>query len=105
MSAVKQALRQAGIHQKLIAAVETRALRTGRHKTGEFPSNRHNRWTQKPADPQFGTETDCRATFLKLWGMLFCFTTAPAITDPPKIQLDHYTGAPIQPVTDQAPQS
>lgn len=70
MRALDKALRKAGIHTKLIGAVATRALKSGRRKTGEFPSNRANRWSLKVGDPQFGTELDCRIIYLKLWGMI-----------------------------------
>jgi hypothetical protein len=96
MKAVKKGLREAGIHQKLIAAIETRALRTGRRTTGEFPSNRHTRWTRKLADPQHGTELDCRIIFLKLWGMMLCFTNAPKLGAETNARLEEYLGASIR---------
>ena len=96
MRVVKKALREAGIHRKLIAAIETRALRTGRRPTGEFRSNRHTRWTRNLADPQYGTELDCRVIFLKLWGMMLCFINAPKLGTDTNARIEEYLGAPIQ---------
>ena len=103
MTALKKALRKAGIHKKLIGAVETRALKSGRRKTGEFPSNRDPRWSLKPGDPQIGTELDCRLIYLKLWGMILSFANAPEIPPDAKATLEAYLGTPVVPGTYRDP--
>jgi len=97
MTALKKALRKAGVHEKLLGAVETRALKSGRRKTGEFPSNRASRWTLKAGDPQFGTELDCRIIYIKLWGMILSFANAPEVPAETKALLEAYLGAPLAP--------
>ncbi len=99
MRSLNKALRKAGIHTKLLRAVDTRATKSGRRPTGEFESNRDPRWNLKLADPQYGTELDCRIIYLRLWGMIFCFTNAPSIPQDTRMALESYLGTPIVPGT------
>lgn len=45
---VRKALGDAGVPRKLIIAIDTRALRTGRRQTGEYQTNRASRWALVP---------------------------------------------------------
>ena len=83
---VKTALREAGVPSKLLAAITTRALRSGRRQTGRFRSNREPRWHLEPDDPQFGTETDCKTILLRLYATLLEFDGAPT-ADPAVVAL------------------
>lgn len=77
--AVKAAFRSAGCPNKLLAGLETRALKSGRRQTGQFQSNRDPRWTLVTNDPQFGTERDCKIIQLRLMAMLLQFKNPPAV--------------------------
>lgn len=85
---LKKILKQNGFSQKLISAIETRALRSDRRQTGVFQSNRHSRWTlihdhpDHGTDPQYGTEVDCKTILLILLLCTLEFRNAPAIDDP-----------------------
>jgi hypothetical protein len=92
MRALNKALRKAGVHTKLLGAVDTRALKSGRRTTGEYISNRDPRWKLKAGDPQFGSEMDCRIIYLKLWGMILSFNNAPAIPEETRVMLESYLG-------------
>ena len=74
---LKRGLRKIGVPSGLVTAVETRALRSGRRQTGEFRSNRQSRWRLEPGDPQFGTEIDSKAIFVKLLCQILEFQGAP----------------------------
>lgn len=96
--AVKAALRAAGIPSNVLAAIETRALRTGRKLTGPFATNRDPRWSRAPEHPQFGTELDCKIIAVKLFALIFCFDNAPPLGEPLKSRLEaEYIGYPILP--------
>lgn len=97
---VRNALRAAGVPPRIITGIETRALRSGRRLTGQFQSNRNPRWTLQAADPQFGSELDCRIIELRLLGMLLQFEGAPEINEEAKEILEQkYLGSPIVPGT------
>jgi hypothetical protein len=76
---VRTALRTAGVPDKAIASIQTRALRTGRKVTGIHATNRASRWTLVSTHPQYGTERDCKIIFVKLCAQLFCFDGAPKL--------------------------
>jgi hypothetical protein len=76
-AAMKAALRAVGVPKKVISAIETRALRTGRKITGQFATNRDPRWELSPDHPQYGTERDCKIILVKLTAQIFCFDNAP----------------------------
>lgn len=76
---VKRALREAGVPTRLVTAIETRALRSGRRQTGHHRTNRASRWTLGPEDPQYGTREDCQTILLRLLGMLLEFHGAPRV--------------------------
>lgn len=93
---IKAAFRAAGVPAAIISGIETRALRSGRRQTGQFQSNRNPRWTLQVADPQYGTELDCKIIQLRLMGMLLQFDGAPAINPAAQALLEvHYLGSPI----------
>lgn len=97
---VKAALLAAGVPAGVLRAIETRALRTGRKTTGEHATNRDSRWKLPPTHPQYGTEADCKAIFVKLCAQIFCFDKAPALPEPLKGHLEEfYVGHPIMPGT------
>jgi hypothetical protein len=97
---VKLALQAAGVPSKVLTAIETRALRTGRKTTGEHATNRESRWKMPVTHPQYGTEADCKAIFVKLCALIFCFDKAPALPDPLKSHLEKfYVGHPLAPGT------
>jgi hypothetical protein len=79
IKAVRKGLREAGVPEKLINAVATRALKSGRRQTGEFRSNRQSRWTLKKLDPQYGTESDCKKILLRLYATLLEYEGAPTV--------------------------
>lgn len=97
--AVKAALLAAGVTVKQINAIETRALRTGRKQGGEHATNRESRWKVAPTHPQYGTEADCKAIFVKLCAQIFCFDKAPAL--PVELQEhlseNYLDGRPVSP--------
>lgn len=78
-AAMKAALRAVGVPSKVISAIETRALRTGRKITGRFATNRDPRWELSLDHPQYGTEHDCKIIFVKLASQIFCFDNAPPV--------------------------
>lgn len=75
--AMGAALRAAGVPAKIVGAIRTKALLTGRKVTGAFATNRDPRWSLDPAHPQYGTEADCKIIFVKLAAQIFCFDNAP----------------------------
>jgi len=85
---LKRILKNNGFPQKLISAIETRALRSGRRQTGVFKSNRQSRWTlihDHPdfgTDPQYGKEEDCKTILIILLLTTLEFKNAPQIDDP-----------------------
>lgn len=79
MGAMAAALRAAGLNSKTVASIRTKALLTGRKVTGEFATNRDQRWTLDLNHPQYGTELDCKVIFIKLAAQIFCFDNAPPI--------------------------
>jgi hypothetical protein len=94
---VKSALRVSGVPHRIINGIETRALRSGRRQTGLFQSNRNPRWTLQQADPQYGTELNCKIIEMRLMGMLLQFTGAPEIAGNVSELLHRkYLGSPIQ---------
>jgi hypothetical protein len=98
VKAVKTALRNAGVNTKTINSVQTKALRTGRKTTGEWATNRENRWSIVANHPQYGTERDCKAIFVKLCAQVFCFDGAPDLDDDLRHNLeDNYLGHVIAP--------
>ncbi|MEU8816199.1 hypothetical protein [Actinoplanes sp. NPDC048796] len=78
---VRAGLRTIGVPNKIINGISTRAQKSGRRQTGEFQSNRQNRWTLAPQDPQFGTELECKLIELRLLGMMCEFVNAPHLDD------------------------
>jgi len=93
---VKKALRDAGARTKLLSAIETRALRSGRRQTGKYQSNRGSRWRLDPNDPQYGSEWDCKVIQLRLMGMCLQFDNAPVVPNDIRALLEKdYVGQPI----------
>jgi hypothetical protein len=78
---VRAGLQTAGIPVALLNAISTRALRTGRRQTGQFPTNRQSRWQLDPQHPQYGTEEDCKEILLGLLATLLEFQGAPAVSE------------------------
>jgi len=95
--AVKKGLRAAGVPSKLLNAVATRALRSGRRQTGEFRSNRESRWKLRREDPQYGSESDCKKILLRLYGTLLEFDAAPSVDDETRTTLEKHLGRPLAP--------
>lgn len=93
--AARTALKDAGVPDGLINAIGTRALRSGRRTTGEFKSNRASRWTLKLADPQYGTEEDCKLILLRLYGTLLEFEGAPDIDEATAQMFARRLGRPL----------
>lgn len=79
VDAMAAALRAAGVPSKIVSAIRTKALLTGRKVTGAFATNRDPRWELDINHPQYGTETDCKIIFIKLAAQIFCFDNAPAV--------------------------
>ncbi|WP_143296807.1 hypothetical protein [Burkholderia pseudomallei] len=79
-------------------SIETRALRSGRRQTGEFQSNRQSRWRLNPADPQYGSEEDCKVILIILFAQLLLFRNAPRLNDPVVVQIleRDYLNHPIE---------
>jgi hypothetical protein len=97
-TAVKAALRTAGISTNVLMAIETRALRTGRRQTGLYATNRDPRWSRTDDHPQYGTELDCKIIAVKLFALIFCFDNAPPLADPLRSRLEeNYLGHLIAP--------
>jgi len=101
---LKKLLRENGYPDKLLSAIDTRALRSGRRQTGTFQSNRQSRWTlthnapNTGTDPQYGTEEDCRTIQLILLLTTLEFKNAPAIDDPLIDELSqHYLERQLKP--------
>jgi len=92
---VRNALRIAGVPQKVLAAIQTRAYRTGRKVTGEHATNRDPRWKLKTTHPQYGTEHDCKVIFVKLCAQIFCFDNAPDLDGALRNDLQQYLDEPI----------
>ena len=78
---LKRGLRDMGVPSRLVTAVETRALRSGRRQTGRHQSNRQSRWRLLPNDPQYGTELDSKIVLVKLLSQILEFQDAPLPTD------------------------
>ena len=89
---IKAGLRQAGVPSRLLDAIATRALRSQRRQTGQFQSNRASRWRLEPADPQYGTEIDCKIILIRLYGMMMEFRNAPLLSEETKSLLTRYLG-------------
>lgn len=104
MSRLKKLLKAHGFPPKLISAIETRALRSGRRQTGVFQSNRTPRWRlifadpNYGTDPQFGTEEACKHIFIVLLLTTLEFKNAPRVGDQLLDELSmKYLGRIIQP--------
>jgi hypothetical protein len=92
---VRKSLREASVPDKLLRAIETRALRTGRKLTGDFQTNRQPRW-QIPANwPQYGTEVDCKLILLRLFATLLEFDGAPSVGAAARHILEKRLGRPL----------
>lgn len=96
--------RQPDFPSNLIAAIETRALRSGRRQTGVFRSNRTPRWKlihdhpQHGTDSQYGTESDCKQILIRLLIATLEFRNAPRIDDPLLSELSQrYLGRDLNP--------
>jgi len=82
---LKKLLRQQDFLSKLIANIETRALRSGRRQTGVFQTNRQSRWSlihddpENGTDPQYGSEEDCKTILIILLLTTLEFRNAPEI--------------------------
>lgn len=96
---VRAALRAVGVPLTLLNGIRTRAQLSGRRQTGEFTSNRNRRWTLNPADPQYGTEEDCKVIHLRLLGMMCEFVNAPVPDEETRDILAKYIGHPPVPGT------
>lgn len=83
--AIKVAMQAAGIPPSAITSIETRALRTAKKVGGEHATNRESRWKIPATHPQYGTEADCKAIFVKLCAQIFCFDNAPFLGEPLRI--------------------
>lgn len=93
---LKVALRHAGVPSRVLSAIETRALRTGRRITGPHATNRDPRWTRPLDHPQYGTELNCKIIAAKLFAQIFCFDNAPQLDDDLRVNLGtKYLGHPI----------
>lgn len=88
--ATKAALRDANMPPKLIASIETKALRTGRKQTGEHATNRQSRWAVSSVNPQYATERDCRIIFVILCAMMFEFKNSPHLTEEARSLFESY---------------
>jgi hypothetical protein len=97
LKAAKQGLRAAGVPGKLLGAIETRALKSGRRQTGEFRSNRDPRWKLKRQDPQYGTEANCKLILLRLYSTLLEFDGAPTVDVATKAVLERRLGRSLNP--------
>ena len=91
-AAVRAALRSAGVASKTLLAIETKALKTGRKTTGQWKTNRDNRWTLSPGHPQYASEEDCLTIELRLLGMMCEFRNAPSLKPDVKRVLRKYIG-------------
>lgn len=89
-------MKDAGVPSRLISAIDTRALRSGRRTTGEFRSNRASRWRLRPEDPQFGTQTDCKLILLRLLATLLEFEGAPRMPPQTVAILERSLGRPLR---------
>jgi hypothetical protein len=103
---LKKTLKEHGYPNKLISAIETRALRSGRKQTGVFKSNRQSRWAlvhdhpEYGTDPQYGTEKDCKTILIRLLLQTLEFVSAPRIKDETISQLfAEYFGRKLDPDT------
>lgn len=76
----RRLLRGAGVPERVLAGVRTRAQQSGRRTTGQHRSNRARRWRLNAEDPQYGTELDCKIIELRLFGMMLEFVNAPDVT-------------------------
>lgn len=94
---VRTALKAAGVPKKLVDAISTRALRTGRRTTGEFKTNRASRWKADPNDPQYGSEEHCKLILLRLYATLLEFTGAPSVDESTQTILEARLGRPLAP--------
>lgn len=81
-----------GVPLPLLNGIRTRAQLSGRRQTGEFASNRNRRWMLNPADPQYGTEEDCKVIHLRLLGMMCEFVSAPVPDEETRNILAKYIG-------------
>lgn len=98
--AVRRAFRAAGVEQKLLVGIETRATKSGRRQTGTFRSNRDPRWNLVENDPQYGTEKDCRIIELRLVGFLLAFVNPPVVDEQTiTLLVERYLGAEPEPGT------
>ena len=96
----RAALRAAGVPAKQIAAISTKALKTGRKVTGEHATNRDSRWAVGIHHPQYGSELHCKIILVKLCAQIFCFDGAPVLDDEfRKILEEQYLGRTIAPGT------
>jgi hypothetical protein len=96
VTATRKALRAGGVPAKLVSNIDTRALRSGRRQTGEFRSNRDSRWKLNKADPQFGTESNCKLVLLRLFATLLEFEGAPTIDRVVTGMLEERLGRPLK---------
>lgn len=100
MKLVRAQLRSAGVPDKIISGIQTRALRTGRKITGEHATNRDSRWKVPETHPQFAPELHCKIIFVKLCAQIFCFGGAPEIPEELREHLkEHYLGHDVRPGT------
>jgi hypothetical protein len=85
-------LRDAGVPERVLSGVRTRAQQSGRRTTGQHRSNRARRWRLNAEDPQFGTELDSKIIELRLFGMMLEFVNAPDVSDEALDLLTIYLG-------------
>lgn len=93
----RRLLRDAAVPERVLAGVRTRAQQSGRRTTGQHRSNRARRWRLQPADPQYGTEADCKSIELRLFGMMLEFVNAPDVSDEARDLLSLYLGKSPEP--------
>lgn len=89
---IRRLLRAAGVPDRVLNAVRTRAQLSGRRTTGEFRSNRGRRWLLRTEDPQYGIEADCKIIELRLLGMMLEFVDAPDVGEDTRTLLARYLG-------------
>ena len=97
---MRRSFRIAGVEQRLLAGIETRATKSGRRQTGTYQSNREPRWRLVKRDPQYGTEKDCRIIELRLVGFLLAFLNpTPVDAQTVALLVKRYLGAEPEPGT------
>lgn len=92
VAAVRTALRSAGVANKTLNSIQTKALRTPRKVTGEWKTNREYRWDLVRHHPQYATHKNCLIIHLRLLGMMCEFVNAPDLPQATRKLLAKYIG-------------